>query len=311
MPRSRSFALHASGDGFVAVDDRGVRLQLVEADFLTRRERLAQRLKRATAFVLRWVGRVLYAGPLLWVGSLLAPAPIDGYLLVGFVCAVVAFFAVLNLFVIVSVVVWKTGLTPRIELDPPHRHAASTSPRALPVPETHEAPLEPGTLLTVTGRVVSLAKPADHAVAIDLWSTGEVPLRLTEVRPFAVLAEGRMAVVVSSAYPPQVHATAEPSRFGDAMMTLSPQTRAFFDRLPIGNVDDEATVDRVTLRPGDEVRVTGVVHEVAEDVTRILVDGQELSLEGDRDGAPYREGERQRGVIVGATPTTALVIERR
>ena len=224
MPRPRSFAVHSSGEDVVAVNDRGVHLQVADADFVSRRERFPHRFKRGVGFVLGWIGRLLYVSPLIWLGSMVAPAPVDGYLLVGFVCAAVAFFAVLNVFVVASVVAWKSGLKPLIELDPPHRHRAPSAPRALPVPRAHEAPLAPGSAITVTGRVVSLASRADHPVMVDLWDLHETPVRLTEVHPFAVVSPAGMPVVVSTAYPPQLHAEPSRPRFGDAMMALDPQT---------------------------------------------------------------------------------------
>lgn len=310
MPRPRSFAVHSSGEAIVAVDDRGVHLPVTDADFVTRRQRLPHRIKDRVGALLGWIGRLLYLSPLIWLASVFAPAPVDGYLLVGFVCTAVAFFAVLNVFVVTSVVAFKSGLRPLLELDPPHRHPAPASPRALPVPRAHEAPLAPGSIVTVTGRVVSLEAGAGQPVVVDLWDLEGTPVRLTEVHPFAVMAQDGMPVVVTSAFPPQIHAEPSRTRFGDAMMALSPETRSFFSRLPVGVVGGDETVERVMLRPGDDVRVTAVVIEVVEDVAAFVIDGHELGLKRDREAAPYREGERQRGVIVGATASEPLVIER-
>lgn len=49
---------------------------------------------------------------------------------------------------------------------------------------------------------------------------------------------------------------------------------------------------------------------MVDDVARMVIDGREVGLKGAHDAGPYREGERQRGVIVGTTPTEALIIER-
>jgi len=313
MPHLRAFAtFRSTGGDLVALvsHHRNVaQRQLAAAAYVTTRRPFALRIKHATWLALRWSGRLVWLAPALWLASVVAPPPIPAYLVVAFVGTVVLFFAMVNLFVIASFAIWRARVRPELELVPPHRRALPAPAAALPPPGQHEAPLDLGSLVTVEGRIVPLGQPADETapVLVDVWSSEGSPLRLTQAYPFAICADGQLPVIFAPAEAPLVHGDHERRSLPELLPGLDPETRWLYDRVP-RDADARDDVEVVTLRPGDRVRVVAPVVAVVEDVTRFALGDEELGLAAGRDGTPYREGERQRGIMVAASGEQAALV---
>jgi hypothetical protein len=317
MLEPQRFAAYRLDDAFRLVVQRDGRKheELLQADWIVRDVGLAERTKRGVMALMRWVARGLYLSPLLWLASTVAPAPASHFLLVAFVALAVTFFALLNVFVVVSAIAWRARLRQDFVLAPPHRSAPPRQAPALEVPGRDQALPGPGNQLVVRGRIERLQTPrqpdrANAPVLVDAWSLGDQPIRLTEGYAFAVCAEDRMPVVIELIAPPIVYAPPEEGPFEAALATMTLDAAKLYRRLPVVAYRDDA--EWLTLRPGDEVVVRGTIGGAIDDVTQFTLGGAEVGLtpSGNKPGTPYRASERRRGVLVRGLPGAPLVIEK-
>jgi hypothetical protein len=260
--------------------DRGpARVLRLERPWLRRpRDRVARALKSAIGLLLRALGLALFASPTFAVGRFFAaafglPALADLFV-VAFVLLVVAFFGVLNLFVLASFMVWAIRrFTYRPALVPPHPSAAL--PSAPPVTERSAL----GDRVLARGTVVALQPRAEQGPVLrDAWSETE---RRTEADDFAIRrGRGEAPVVV---------------RLETAPLVLGAQE--------VHEGDEVIAVGRLrAIAPSAErIELGGETRKVPRD-------------EADGEGAPYRRAAAGPAFVIGDAieePVTIAVVRAR
>ncbi len=258
----------------------------------------------------------------LKLGFTVAQSRAADYLMVAFVCLVVVFFGLLNLYVLAAVIAWWLERHGRPRLHLPFTRSGADALALLEmetseVPGEAEAPAAKGNLLRLTGTVVELTPRVtrDEPVVRDLWMPHtNRPTRITELSAFAVRSPGKQPVVVSSAGVPTLIEAPDRGRLDQGLMAFTEQTRMVFDRwVRSGQTSDDAETLALTLREGDEVELIGEVVKTIDHVEHFDLDGHERSIPsvGATAGAsPYRRGSRIGGVIVANKRGQTVVIRR-
>ncbi len=259
--------------------DRGVsKERSLERPWARAPRGLSASAKAAVRKALGLVGLVLFASPVLAAARLLlggsAPRVAD-WLAVVFVLLVVVFFALLNLFVLVSVAAWIV----RNRIREPYL-VAPGAPLPSLVAEDASASSPPGARVLVRGTAVRLEPRGDTGPLVtDVWGRAE---RRTEADDFAVRRG-------ASAIPVAVRLETAPLLLGAA------ELREGDEVVVVARVREVATsADRIEL--GGETR--GVPRAPGDDV----------------DDAPYRNAPAGPALVLGdtlAVPVTILVTRKR
>lgn len=229
------------------------------------RGRALAAVRSRVRWVLRALGLALFASPLLAVARFLfgaLRASVASAIVVVFVLLVVAFFAVLNLFVLVSLVLW---LLRRIPHRPALNRPVSARPPLLAAPPATEHSA-PGERVVAKGTVVGLLPRAGKGpLVVDAWSAQE---RRTEADDFAIRrAPGEAPVVLRMETAPLLVGGNEVHE-GDEVAVIG-RVRAIVD-----------SADRIEL--GGEVRAVPRLH-------------------GDTEGA-YRQAPAGPAIVIGDRP---------
>ncbi len=277
------------------------RIEYLRRDYVQPPGARADGVKRAWARWLKWVGRGLYGSPILWLFHVLLPAPMDGRLLVLFVCIAVLFYASINVYVVLAVIAWRAQKMGRPRLRPPHEDREPGLSRATESVAEEAPPPAVGSLVRARGKVapLSIRSLAEGAVIRDVWLTDGKLGRLTNAVAFAVCAEGQLPVVLSFHSAPSVYAPVAARELTNVLPQLTERARKLWSIIVSEPTAREADV--LAIQPGDEVEVIGVVGELIDDVRQFSVDGQDLSLtveEGGAPGSPYRHDSRRAGVVM-------------
>jgi len=285
----------------LAAEGEAHRTEYLRRDFVLPPGTRSESVKRAQGRWLKWVARALYASPLLWVVHLMMPAPIDGLLLVLFVCIAVLFYASINVYVVLAVIAWRAKTKARLQLSPPYEERDPGPLRATDIVGEETPPPPAGSWVRARGKVVplSIRNLAEGAVIRDVWLTDGKLGRLTDAVVFAVCAEGRLPVVLSFRSAPSVYASAAAREFTEILPQMTERARSLWSIIEADATGREADV--LAIEPGDEVEVIGVVGEQLDDVRQFAVGGQDLSLAVDEEGAagsPYRADSRRAGVLM-------------
>jgi hypothetical protein len=267
-------------------------------DALVERHRAPlSRLLDGLGAALRALGLLLVASPLFMIAKLVIAAVAgpraSDIVIPFFVVVVVAFFALLNVTLLVFVLHWVR----RDQCPPP-----TFVPVVLGAGEPPSANAAVGAAVLARGKVVPLDESGSPMVP------GEVVLRsadartergvarLVEMRCFAVVPDDDRTppVIVRGPWAPLVVTSdfaLEAARFGDAALALA-DSRDF-------DAEGAGLRAGTVIRAGDRVAVAGVVDALIANADRFVLDDFAASLprEGDE---PYR----------GGAPRLALAIER-
>jgi hypothetical protein len=233
---------------------------------------IAMPIKYGIGRLLRWVGLVLFASPVLVAVRFIignSQPRIADWLVVIFVLVVCTFFAILNLFVVASVAAYVVRNRERTPYLVPPR-----GPLPNLVADDASERSAPGTRVLVRGTAVRLEPRGDPGpILTDAWTKTE---RRTEADDFAIRREGDALPVVV--------------RLETAPLLLS----------------------ATELREGDQVIVVAEVREHATSSDRMDLGGDTRRLPraaGEEvDDAPYRSAPAGPAIIVGDTPTQPVTI---
>ncbi|MCA9619195.1 MAG: hypothetical protein KC731_09235 [Myxococcales bacterium] len=289
----RSFVGYLADRTWVEVTNEGPRLNLQRiegAPFVELPGATSRAVKRFVGRLLRLSAALASLSPLLLIARLALGPPLGSYATVAFVLLVVGFFALLNAFIVVSVIAFRVAEKGQATLHRPTSLAATSTP---PLPSL--ALPEPGSPLRMRGVVTRLDDDRDLPL-VDAWFESP-PSRISHLRPFAVVSEEGPPVIVSTRHLPLVAGAGEVTSRSAARAAFPPAAVAMRDSLSIPN-DEEAPVELVQLRYGDEVVVEGRVADTIDDVHGFELEGVTRSLAA-KGGAVYRGGERRAGVLLG------------
>jgi hypothetical protein len=293
--------------------------------FLQDPGRRSRQVKRGLGRGLKWTARGLYLTPLLLIvklGFWLADSATADILTVAFVGLVVAFFALLNLYVLAAFTAWQIGKHGQMVLRLPFSKSGSDvlelfNVETSDVPALAQAPPAIGSRLRVRGTVVELAPRVakDEPVVRDLWlPRAQVPTRITEVVAFAVQSVGTQPVIVSADGAPTLLLPPERDHLGGGLTAFSEPVRKAFNRqLKTFKTAKDAKTFGLALREGDEVELVGEVVARVDNVVSFDLAGEARSVPaagGTAGGSPYRHGSPASGVIVANCPEQAVVIRR-
>lgn len=277
--------------------------------------------RRVLRRVLKLLVRVLYLSPVLVVvhvavgaGSPVAAAGVT----VAFIGLSAALFALLGPYLVLAAVEFRRRRVGTAKLRLPFTDDGRDALGLMRASRAREAPADgggfppTGTLLRARGELVALgpAGPAGEPLLVDLWlAEAETPGRVTEVADFAVVAPGKLPVVVRCATAPTVIAPPEERAHSMVVAELDPEVRGVFEvDGPISLRGEDFRAPCLRLYPGDEVEVVGAVADV-------VMNAESLELRrGAAAAGPYREGSARPAVIVVsdvARPVAVRLVKRR
>lgn len=303
-----------------------VELRQVSVPYAERRRSALEILRGAAGFLLKNAARLVYLAPALVVVKLILyfiDSPTSDLVVVAFVGIVVVFFALLNLYIFMSALWWLFGRAPvpfALELPfdksgRPARGARAGLPAGAPV-DVGLGPEPVGQMVRARGSIVRLGpnREGDGTVLYDLWAEGSPGLRVTEALDFAVVAPGRVPVVLRLSAAPIVVARPEPIRL-DAYASMASEGAARLMQQVHGDVR-AAPVEcaLLTLREGDEVEVIGPVAAPIDNVDGFDLAGTFASVPlpatpGDGGASPFRDKPGGQGVILSEAPGAPVYIQ--
>lgn len=278
--------------------------------------RTLREIQRGFRAVMKWLVRLLYLSPLLLLARFVVRRAVDtaaaDLVTVGFVVLVVCFFAMLNVYIVWSVIVHLRSAG-RLTVRTPFGDAGEDRSGLFgPQPGVSAGNLR------VRG-LVAAVEPEIHGtdeVIRDLWVTGErSPWRLTEATDFAVLVEGQRPVVVQLASAPLLIGAPARTTVREGVARMSPGLNAVFDMEPaLAAPRGDARAQWLALAAGDEVELVGTTRGAVPDVGRFELGQKVCSLQRESAkrtaAAPYRGSAAEPGVLVVSAPETPLWIRR-
>ena len=252
------------------------------------------------ARVLRWTGRALLFSPLLVLPQLLfnavAPAVASG-LVVAFVCTVVAFFATLNVFILVAIARFVRAGHVTLRL---WGHEAED------VAEARESLFQDQILAErVRGHVLSIGAPDDEGVVIREVMSRALGVRLLEASDFALETdEGEVAVV---------RLTSPPLFLGQvtdlSALAIPAETRSQLAERGLVNLERSPGVQVRVLRTGDYVEVIGVETAPIARTDRFELGGATRGIAPSAsEQAPYRGARGDSARLLQCAPTMPMVL---
>lgn len=282
--------------------DRSTTRPVHDAPYLALPGRRTAAIKRALAAGLRLLAGALYLSPLLVLVAALTPAPRDAYLAVAFTLVVVAFFFVLVLFVLASVLHHVATRNLDVRLDPP-----AEADLVLPAGGRGERVASSGVVTALDGA------PRGAPVLVDLWCTSATPpWRATAGADFAVVAFGQPTLVVRHDSAPLLVAEDERDRFTEALARLPDMLRERLRREARAALDGPLGGEARVLRVGDRVEVIAASAEDIPNLARFELGSRVVSFDpqGAARQAPYRGGPGQPGRLLRSSTTRAVRIRR-
>jgi hypothetical protein len=256
----------------------------------------------AVARVLRGFGLALLGSPVLVLvhGALVGTNPVAaGWVVVGFVCAVLTFFAALNLFIVIALI--RHLLHSQLAL---HLWDADAADRA-----AAEALLfPPGTEPTSrTGSVVSIGAPLDGDVVLRELVSRARNVRVLEASDFAIETDEGEFVVLRLEDAPLLLAAREPN----ARMALPEGTRTALAQAGITDAQDERGLHAHVVRLGDQVTVMGVEDTPIARADRFELGGELRAIK--QSAAPreaYRGARSDSARLLSAVSGVPMLIVR-
>lgn len=272
-------------------DGRSAKSPVADAPYVQVPGHRALRFKAFIAILLRQCARLIYIGPLLIPVVLLSPTPYDGYVLILYVMAMVAFFAALVAFILWSIVCY--GVARNLEPDVALPGEDDVAPS-----DSHGG----GGRALVRGKIVPLSPMAPGSpVLVDAWCLSSTPpWRSVSATDFAVVAFGEEPVIVRIESPPIVVADPEPGAFREHLNELEEVDRNLLTWGPHVDLSEVRGGEVLMLRAGDHVEIVAEVAQPIPNVGRFDLGGVSHSLPGE-DGkmdAPYRRGPQGSGRLV-------------
>lgn len=270
--------------------------------WLAQRQGFFGSVQGGVARVLRWVGHALIASPVLvllyW--SLRSVNPLlAGWVVVLFVCAVVAFFAALNLFIVVAMIryVLDSQLTLHLWSADAESEAAAG---ALLFPDDTRP-------TSKTGRVISIGAPADGDIVLRELVSRARHVRVLEACDFAIRTDGDELVVVRMEDAPLLLAEREPS----TGLLLPSGTRAALAESGITHPERERGLHMNVVRVGDRVTVTGIEDTPIPRTDRFELGGELRGVKNsDTPNAPYRGARGDTALLLHCNTGVPMLIVR-
>jgi hypothetical protein len=286
-----------------------VRTRRVKAPYVVRQRSTLEKVRGASAWLLKNAARLVYLSPALLIIKVILKFIDDAVgdlAIVAFVLIVVLFFAALNLYIVVSILWWLFGRSP--EPFALKRPFDTDGREALPVlpsrdhADVGDAPLPAGRLVRTRGSIIRLGpnREGDGTVVRDLWAEG---LRLTECIDFAIVARGRIPVVLRLESAPIVLAEPEPIQLNSYVSQASTETARLVRQACDAEADRPVECALLTLREGDEVEVTGSVTGNIDNVDHFELEGTYASVpqpapQGEGGASPFRDKPGGPGLII-------------
>lgn len=270
--------------------------------WLAQRKGFFGTLQGGVARVLRWVGHALIASPVLvllyWTLESVNPL-LAGWVVVLFVCTVVAFFAALNVFIVLAMIryVLDSQLTLQLWSDDAESQRAA---EALLFPE--------GTRPTSkTGQVISIGAPADGGIVLRELVSRARHVRVLEACDFAIRTESDELVVVRMEDAPLLLAAREP---GTGLL-LPEGTRGALATAGITHPERERGLHTHVVRIGDRVTVTGIEDTPIPRTDRFELGGELRGVKNsDLPSAPYRGARGDTALLLHANSGVPMLITR-
>ncbi len=284
------------------------------APWLRRSGAGARRVQRVVGEILHAAAFGLYLSPALILGRL-GPRAVGDVCVICFVILVLAFFALLNLYIVVAVIAWRRSRRPvPIGFELPFTRRGGDALDLLAggagvvsiAAGVDDAVAGAGDTIRVRGVATRLAATHGAEQLIDdLWFPESKPrYRVCGGADFVVEGEDQIPVVVRLSSAPVVIArpAAEPRRVDDDLAAGELLAACGIDSLGGGGV-------QLGLVEGDRVELLGVVDRVLEDVGTFELDGRMRSLVDPGElGSPYRRGAQGAGLVVRSSPERPCVI---
>lgn len=258
--------------------------------------RFVHGVKRGIRLVIKQFARAIYISPALVLIKLIfdhVPGVEGDWITVGFVLFVCAFFALLNLYVVWSVV----------------EHFSSRGKWNVVAPFRSDTPEDFGRgvvgdeVVRRQGFVARLDDPLPGSTQVirDLWTfEGEATWRMTEAVDLAVVTEGERPLILRFNTAPMLLASPETETVGSALQRMSPGLGAVFDiSSAIAGDRSQTPASFLTLGEGDEVEVIGLRHGEIPNVNHFDLAGRARSLQSSTKGfAPYRGVSGEPGTLL-------------
>lgn len=273
-------------------------------------------IKAGIGAVLKWFARLLYLSP-LFIGIRCAVAaatdvPTGDAVTVAYVCLVVAFFTLLNLYIVWAVIAHFRGRG-RLELDVPFSDAGEDQTGIF---ASDVQPRGGSEIVRYRGIVRSIGEhlPGGNDLVTDLWVVdGENPWRMTEAMEFAIVTDDDRPIVIQLETAPIMIAPVETETVTSAVARMSPGITSVFDMGPA--LEGERGAERakfLKLSEGQEVEIVGTLSGGIPNVSRFELGSRvcTLNVGGQQQYDPYRGTSGGEGIIVAATPQNPLFIRR-
>jgi hypothetical protein len=322
-PSHHAFLQRATVDGG---EERGfldgragdLRIRPLHAPYVTRRRGVLEAIRAGVGWLLKNAARLIYLAPALVVVKLVLyfiDSPTSDLVIVAFVGLVILFFALLNLYIFISILWWLFGRVPtpyklEVPFDDEGRAALPPAGGAADIRSGTESI---GQLVRARGVIVRLgpSREGDATVLRDLWTEGE--MRLTEAIDFAVVGRGQLPIVVRLGSAPLVVAKPFSIQMNAFASTAGAGTMGLVEQSSMDPWTALAEGLLVSLQEGNEVEVTGVVAGHIDNVDGFDLGGTFASVplpqeQGDSAGSPFRDKPGGPGIILGEGPGAPISI---
>ena len=285
----------------------------------------AQRVLGGLGVTLKQSARLIYVSPLLIIAKIALQSVnrvTSDLVTVAFVLLVVAFFALLNAYLLLAALVFFARRGGHRAVRPATlgaralmrsiRWPGNADVRSIPVVSTPDG-AESGTVMRVVGTLASITGTAGRPTLVrDAWCERRGhALRVVEVHDFAVVpAEGPPVVLQCRAAPTLVAARSAKRPTEQALAELPLEIRGLLeDEGALPSLPDQ--IIESTLSEGDLVTLVGVFSCPIPDVEQFEIEGRIRSL---ADGAPRAPAYRQRagrpGLLFECAPgRPALILQ--
>jgi hypothetical protein len=296
-----SLAAHVDGR------DRGRRDLLPDHPWLAPKLGLLGHLHGAVARALRTLGYLLLGSPLLVLVylTLLQLSPVAaGWVVVAFVCTVVAFFATMNAFIFLAAI--RYAMTSQLTLRLWTRaDSGEARDRVFHKQEAGFAP--PDAPTAVRGEVVLIGAPADGAVVLRELVSRARSVRVVEACDFAVYTDGGEYVVVRVEDAPLLLA----DRDEDRTLALPEGTRHSLAERGITNPARERSLRVSCVRVGDRVSVVGFAADTIARADRFELGGEVRGVTAAQSpAAPYRGARGESATLMRCAVSAPMLVVR-
>lgn len=283
-------------------------VQVEDAPWLNAGSTLLSALRGGVARLLRWSGFAVLLSPVLFALPFLVLRQSHewaGLIVVAFSCTVVIFFALLNAFVLVTLLLHLQGRRRTLRWPSHDLDAFHAATEALAALVRGRAPYG-DELKRVKGRLVSIGAPADGDVLMRGAASRQRDFMAFEASDAALVTDAGEIYILRFDGDFFVFG-GEPRR--GARPDIGEGIRTELARLGKGSVEDADDVLWQQLSSGDRVEVVGVPHGGVARVDAFELGGERRGVRIDQSvDNPYRGGGAQPGVILSATSTYPLLV---